>query len=108
MFLYSSALLPVNTLPLIVAFTLDLIYNAPFPESVLAENTDSRTDRLLPPLKTTFLTILSVNSDPEIVIWSLYPEEIIWLALLPVNMELFTSRLLLPAAKIISPSRVLL
>ncbi len=64
----------VNTLPSIIAFTVEPMDNAPFLESVLAKNTDSRTDRFLSSLKTTFLTLLSVYSDSEIVIWSLFFE----------------------------------
>ena len=62
------ALLFVKILPLTIAFP-DAMFNAPFSEIVLFENVDSRTDRLLSLLlKTTFLTVLSVNIHPEIVL----------------------------------------
>ncbi len=68
MFLYLSALLFVNVLPLTLAFITDAMFNAPWPESVFFENVDSRTDRFMSLLKTTFLTALSANVHPEIVV----------------------------------------
>ena len=68
MFLYSVALLFVNTLPLTIAFTPDAMFNALLSERVLSENVDSRTDRFLSSLKTTFLTVFPVNIHPEIVL----------------------------------------
>ena len=84
------------------------MFNAPFSESVLSENVDSRTDNFLSSLKTTFLTALSVNTHPEIVLWTLSYARIILSIVLPVNMELSTSRLVFATAKITSFPRVLL
>ena len=75
------------------------MYNAPFSESVLAVNVDSRTDMFLSLILITFSTALSVNVQPEIMDCLL---SIVWITsrsmVLDVNIESSMSRLEFPLA----------
>ena len=85
------------------------MYIAPFSESVLAVNVDSRTDMFLSLILITFSTALSVNVQPEIMDCLL---SIVWITsrsmVLDVNIESSMSRLEFPLAWITFAPSVLL